>query len=101
MPSSSTAKIDTAPAETPGQKVDDLTKPVVNPSQNRQQKVIDSISSCKVAVSGLAQAMFSLELDEEQIGKAVSKLIETVSNACAEQTAATVQSLASPLIGQG
>lgn len=94
------AKIDTEKAESPNEKIEDLAKPVAKPAENRQQKVIDSIQSVKVAIGELAEAMYSLKLGDEALGKCVGKVIEQVSSACAEQTAATVQHLASPLIGE-
>jgi len=93
------ATIDASPAKTKDQKIEDVTKPIENKAQSRQQALIDGIKAVKVQVHDLAQSMYSLELSEEACGKVVAKIIEAISDLSAEQTADTVKGLASPLIG--
>jgi hypothetical protein len=92
--------ISATPDTTPQQKIDDLVKPQTDGNDNRQQQLINSIKSCKVAIGELAKSMYQLDLTDENSDKVVSKLIEFVSNIAADQTAETTLSLASPLIGK-
>ena len=98
-PTAKPLTVDATPTITDKDKVDDLTKPVVDKAESRQQQVIDAIKAEKTAGALLVKAMFALELSEEEQGKAITKIIEVYSNLAAEHTANTVKTMVSPLIG--
>lgn len=91
--------IDASPASSEEQKVDDVIESVTDDQKSRQQQLINAIKAIKITVNDLAKAMYGIELTEESQGKVVQKVIESISDLSAEQTADTVKNLASPLIG--
>lgn len=92
--------IDATPSDTTDQKVEDVTKPLTDDGGTRQQKLVASIKALKVAIAEVAKDMYSVELLDEGQGKVISKVIDAISAACSEQTAKSVKSLVSPLLGQ-
>lgn len=92
--------INAQPSNTQDQKLQDVTKPLVQ-NENRQQGIIDAIKAVKVAVADLGQKMYNLEMSEENTGVVMEKIIESVSHAMADQTAKTVENMASPLLSRG
>ncbi len=92
--------IDATPANTTEKKVEDVSESVSDDQDSRQQQLINSIKALKLVAADLAKAMYGIELTEENQGKVVTKVIEAISDCSAEQTAETVKSLASPLIGE-
>lgn len=95
--------IDADPTSTdeanPAEKAEDLTKPVADTASSRQQKLLNSIKALKIAIAEVAKDMFQTDLLEEKQDKVVTKCIDAISAAQSEQTADTVKTMASPLIG--
>jgi len=90
--------ISAAPATTPAQKQEELSKSVNDSDQNRHQQLVNSAKAVKIAIGELAKAMYGIELSDENQDKVVSAVVEKISDCEAEQTSTTVKSLLSPLI---
>ena len=98
-PVSSKLSIDPTPATTKDQKLEDVTKPITHDNETRQQAIIDALQAHKVTGNQFVAAMYGTEFTEENLGKYIGKCIENASSIMASQTATTVKSLVSPLIG--
>jgi hypothetical protein len=92
--------IDATPATTKDEKIHDVAKPIVADQESRQQAIIDALQAHKITGNAFVRAMYGVEFTEENLGKYVGKCIEAASSIMAAQTATTVKTLVSPLIGE-
>ena len=99
-PTESKLLIDATPDETAADKAKTVTAPLKDSGETRQQQLVTSIKALKVAVADVAQKMFQVELLEDGVGECITKNIDIISAACSKQTATSVKTMISPLIGQ-
>jgi hypothetical protein len=98
-PADSEVNIKANPAANHEEEKKEVTTPIEDDAQVRQQRLVNTIKGLKVMVDELSKDMYGVGLDDEAQGKVLSKIIEAVSVQSAQQTADTVKQLASPLLG--
>jgi hypothetical protein len=92
--------IDPTPPISKDEKIEDVSKPIISDQESRQQGIIDALQAHKITGQEFIKAMYGVEFTDENLGKYISKCIEAASSIMATQTATTVKTLVSPLIGE-